>query len=70
MIETGDSMPETMLTKPDLCRLFGRDRLTIARWIKLGTLPAPTVIRGRSYWPRAEIEAFIESRRRPATGAA
>jgi predicted DNA-binding transcriptional regulator AlpA len=61
-------MSEAMLlTKPYLCRLFGRDRLTIARWVKNGTLPAPTIIKSRSYWRADEIDAFIEARRHHRT---
>lgn len=34
--------------------------MTIWRWVRDGVLPAPIKIRGRNYWRRSELDAWIE----------
>ena len=48
------------LTGPQLERRRSVSRQTIWRWLNDAALavPKPTKIRGRNYWPVAEIEAW------------
>ena len=47
---------ERFLTTADLCNRYGRTRLTIFRWRKLGLIPEGRSLRGHLYWTEQEIE--------------
>lgn len=44
------------LTTADLCARYGRTRLTIFRWRKLGLIPEGRALRGHLFWTLEEIE--------------
>ena len=62
-IHSNQSTPEFM-TRADVRRKFGISDMTLHRWLKAGSLPAPFrgVAKGRCYWTRAEIDAFAARR--------
>jgi hypothetical protein len=48
--------PEYLPTRKVRVRYGGKSEKTIARWIQRGVLPPPTLINGRRYWLRTELE--------------
>ncbi len=50
----------------ELEQRLGRDRTTIARWIKTGAFPAPAWIGTRRCWILADVERWIAAQAKPA----
>jgi len=52
--------PATLITSAAACALAGAiSGMTLWRWERDGVIPAPTVIRGRKFWNRAEFLAAL-----------
>jgi predicted DNA-binding transcriptional regulator AlpA len=56
---------EEMISMNDITELFGVTRQSVHRWIKHPDFPKPFKIVGKLLWKRSEIEAYIESTRKP-----
>lgn len=54
-----------LVSARDVAELMGCTPETVHDHCRRGLLPAPTVIRGRKYWPRPSIEKWIDSGCKP-----
>jgi predicted DNA-binding transcriptional regulator AlpA len=58
--------PRRYLRINDLCERYHTSRMSIARWIKNGTLPPPHAHFGKSpLWLEAKLDRHDDARRRP-----
>lgn len=58
--------PEPMMKGKEVCRMLGISRYQLARLVEDGELPAhkwTATEKGHLYFKRADVEAFIDSRR-------
>ncbi len=57
-------MSEEMLTRAQVLKVLGVSRTTLWRWQAAGEFPSPLRLGDATFrWRRAEIEAWLESRR-------
>jgi predicted DNA-binding transcriptional regulator AlpA len=61
-----DEIPQRRLAIRHLTKRYQVCSRTIDRWLELGILPAPIVIRGRRYWSEAEIDQREAEGMKPA----
>jgi predicted DNA-binding transcriptional regulator AlpA len=47
---TADAMPDRLVPRVEVARMFGVTEQTIAAWVQEGRLPKPIKIGRRSYW--------------------
>ena len=57
----GEVLQRPLLRQRDVARIFGVHRVTVARWTRLGIIPAVKVGGARRYRPE-DVEALIEAR--------
>ena len=63
-------MENQMLRAPEVMARTGLSRVTIWRWVRAGTFPAPIQLGENSIgWPASEITAWLASRPRRTYGA-
>ena len=53
------ALPETLLTIEEVCRTLAISSATVFRYVKAGTLPAPTKIGSATRWKRSSTDAVI-----------
>lgn len=49
-----------------VCKLTGRHKMSIHRYIKAGTFPKPAKIENRNAWYLADVEKWIDEKMRVA----
>ena len=52
---------QRLLTREDLCRMFGISARTTHYWVDQGRLPAPIRIGGKRYWQPHHIDLVLEA---------
>lgn len=61
--------PEKLLTAAMLRTFVPVHNVTIWRWIKQGTFPAPIYFNSRRYWRLSDVQAWIRARQQAEPSA-